>query len=1133
MLRLYSDEKVGCNLNVTYIRKYLNPTHSQQIFPAIFMQILQEYIAALQQQYATLRASEDSYRPELMNFLKSLWGKLFLVQNDPRQTLFGKPDLHIWKDGGVIGYIETKTLDADLDSNDHKEQFDRYRNGFANLIITNFLEFRRYSRGKLVESAQVGTLKKRVNIATITLDDNGVAQVLAMLQTFTTSFDHTISDSAQLVRSMAALTQLIRENIRLALADSESGVILREQFEGFRAALLPHLEEEEFADVYAQTICYGLFAARCNAPQNERFTYREALYDLPKTNPFLRGLFEHLAGINTDFSVLWAAEDLAVILSRTDMSEILKKFGKNSPFGDPIIHFYETFLAAYNPALRKARGVYYTPPPVIAYIVRSVDELLKSRFHLRKGLTDTTKITVTNPQTKEAEQLHKVLILDPAVGTGAFLHEVIRQMHETFDANQGQWSGFVAKHLLPRIFGFELLVAPYAVAHLHVDTLLAETGYDFAANERLQVYLTNTLDKPETAHQRLPFARWLSLETEAAHRVKQDFPVMVILGNPPYAGNSANASTEKSFVGKGEFYTSKYKLAPNGRLEAVQRRASRSMDVAQRTYIGELIERYKFVDGKPLGEKNPKWLQDDYVKFIRLAQHRIEQTGFGVLAFITNNGYLDNPTFRGMRESLLQTFDEIYLYDLHGSGKKKEIAPDGSPDENVFDIQQGVSIGIFVKHETTNTTQIHAPCRVFHADLFGKREGKYKVLAASSVGKMEQNKEWSELQPTAPFYLFVPQNTDLRAEYEQAWKITDMMPMNVLGFQTHRDDFAIAFEEQTIRKRIGDMRNKHLSDEQIKQMHTLAETGTWKLPRVRTLLQNDEYWEKDITRCLYRPFDERFCYYNTAIVDRPRRELLDHIVNKQNLIIGVGRQGIAVNEDEWALVFCSRLTVDANIFRRGGINLFPLYRYPSEEEGMFAAAERTANFAPKFVEALEATLGKKLGADFTPEDVLYWCYAVLHSSDYRVRYAEFLKIDFPRVPFTSSWEVWQSLTVLGKLLVETHLMERSDLIETVTYPERGTNTVLEPKWEDERVYINATQYFGGVREEVWEMMIGGYQPAEKWLKDRRGRELSYDDIEHYRRVIASLTETMRLMDVIDEYVLDIGGVAALLSAEGA
>jgi len=1092
------------------------------------MSVIEEYITALQKQYATLRATEDSYRSELINFLKSLWGRGFLVQNDPRQTAFGKPDLHIWKDNAVIGYIETKTLGADLDSNDHKEQFDRYRNGFANLIITNFLEFRRYSRGKLVETAQIGSLTKRGNAALIVPDDDGVAQVLAMLQVFTTSFDHTIADATQLVRSMAALTQLIRENIRLALRDPDNGKILREQCEGFRQMLLPHLEEGEFADVYAQTICYGLFAARCNAPQNQRFTYRDALFDLPKTNPFLRGLFEHLAGINTDFSVLWAAEDLAVILSRTDMHEILRNFGTTSPFSDPIIHFYETFLAAYNPELRKARGVYYTPPPVVSYIVRSVNELLKSRFALRKGLTDTTKITVTNPQTKEPEQLHKVLILDPAVGTGAFLHEVIRQMYEDFAANQGQWSGFVAKHLLPRVFGFELLVAPYAVAHLHVDTLLAETGYDFAADERLQVYLTNTLDKPETALQRLPFARWLSLETEAAHRVKQDFPVMVILGNPPYAGHSANASKEGLEVSKGDSYISTYTIGTNGRLEAVTKRATRTMTVEQRTYIGALIERYKFCDGKPLGEKNPKWLQDDYVKFIRFAQHRIEQTGFGVLAFITNNGYLDNPTFRGMRESLLETFDEIYLYDLHGSSKKKETAPDGSPDENVFDIQQGVSIGIFVKHETSQPKQNKAPARVFHADLFGKREGKYEALAASSVETMECNKEWRELQPTAPFYLFVPQNTDLRAEYEQAWKITDVMPMNVLGFQTHRDDFAIAFDEQTIRKRIEDLRNEHLSDEDVRRLYGLRDNRDWQLGNARKSLREKTFWQNDIQKCLYRPFDKRLSYYSTVAMDYPRRELLDHVVNKENLVLNVTRQTKAKS---WQHAVISKLATPALFVEvKDGSNAFPLYRYPTGEEEMFAAREREANLSPKFVAALEERLGRRMGADFTPEDVVYWCYAVMHSREYRARYAEFLKIDFPRIPLPPTWNVWQMLCGLGKQLVETHLMERNDLDETVTYPERGTNAVVSVKWEEECVYINSTQYFGGVREEVWTMQIGGYQPAEKWLKDRKGRELSYDDIEHYRQMIACLEETLRLMDTIDECIANIGGMAAIFQA---
>lgn len=351
------------------------------------------------------------------------------------------------------------------------------------------------------------------------------------------------------------------------------------------------------------------------------------------------------------------------------------------------------------------------------------------------------------------------------------------------------------------------------------------------------------------------------------------------------------------------------------------------------------------------------------------------------------------------------------------------------------------------------------------------------------------------------------------------------MPININGFTTQRDEFAIAFDKPTIHKRISDMRNEYLTDEQIRQKYELKDSGTWKLTEARETLQNDTFWEKEIIKCLYRPFDERYCYYGSAINERPRRELISHVVNKQNLVLSVGRQGIAVNDDEWGLVFCSHLTVDKNLFRRGGNNVFPLYRYPSADEGMFAGVERTADFSEKFVAEVEKRLGKRMNEGFTPEDVLYWCYAVMHSREYRLRYGEFLKIDFPRVPLPSSLEAWQALTPLGKLLTETHLMERGDLAETVTFPERGTNGVQGAKWEDERVYINGTQYFGDVREEVWEMRIGGYQPAEKWLKDRKNRELSYEDIEHYRRVIAALQETLRLQDVLDTAIEELGGIA--------
>ena len=412
---------------------------------------------------------------------------------------------------------------------------------------------------------------------------------------------------------------------------------------------------------------------------------------LPETNPFLKKLFYHLAGPDVPDTVSWVVDDMVGLLNAADMEAVMSDFGRGSLEKDPVVHFYETFLAAYDPEKRKVRGVYYTPEPVVSYIVRGIDYLIKDRFNRPWGLAD-----------------RNTLILDPACGTGTFLHSVISLIYETLCAlgQDGGWKGkdrYVSQSLLPRIFGFELLMAPYAMAHLKLELLLRQKGFDFPPGQRLGVYLTNTLEEkpPEVTH--IPYAQSIAEESKAAVKIKKDDPIEVVLGNPPYAGHSANASL---------------------RWEFKQKTKEKGKEIGTRvlTFIGRLIEDYKQVDGKPLGEKNPKWLQDDYVKFLRWGQWRITRTGQGVLAMITNHGYLDNPTFRGMRQQLMQTFSEIYLLNLHGNAKKKEVCPDGSKDENVFDIQQGVAIGLFVRVPGST-----GPARVHYADLWGSRDGKYQT----------------------------------------------------------------------------------------------------------------------------------------------------------------------------------------------------------------------------------------------------------------------------------------------------------------------------------------------------------------------------------------------------------------------
>jgi predicted helicase len=826
--------------------------------------------------------------------------------------------------------------------------------------------------------------------------------------------------------------------------------------------------------------------------------------------------------------------------------------------------------------MRELRGVYYTPEPVVSYIVRSVDHLLKTRFNRPKGLAD-----------------ENTLILDPACGTGTFLYFVIREIYQKFAAQKGAWDGedgYVAQHLLSRIFGFELLMAPYAVAHLKLSMELHETGYSFGSDQRLGIYLTNTLEEAAKKSEKL-FAQWISDEANAAASIKRDLPIMVVMGNPPYSGHSANRSWEIDNRGK---------KVPN--------------------FIGRLLQDYYKVDGQPLGERNPKWLQDDYVKFLRFGQWRIERTGAGVLAFITNHGYLDNPTFRGMRQQLMRAFTDIYILNLHGNAKKKEVCPDASKDENVFDIQQGVAIGVFVRGPVEpvaplcerrpdgapaelgdgRRSQTGATARVHYADLWGLQKTKYDRLFETDVAACK----WATLDPQSPFYFFTPQEIGLRAEYERGWKVTDATSESSVGITTGRDKLCVSFAEEEALAKLREF-TSDLPEEQLARKYGLSNKSGWKIERARNAVRKAGVSKNKVCGYLYRPFDSRVLYLDEAVVGRSRLETMRNMVGGKNLALCTNRE---VN-GPFRHVLCTRRIANdcaVSLQTRERTYLFPLYLYPSvgrekRGQGQLALSGRAAvpaagetgrqdagatgrrpNLNPAFIADLEKRLGLKFVPDgrgdlknsFGPEDVFNYTYAVFHSPTYRTRYAEFLKIDFPRLPLTSDVNRFRALCEKGAELVALHLLESPTLENPITgYPVKGSNMIEKgfPKYvapgEPEpgtgkrlkagRVYINAAapdydrggpgvilsaseesrhfemkktlrsaqgdkplqkdrgQYFEGVRPEVWNFHIGGYQVCEKWLKDRRGRTLSYDDTTHYQKIIVALKETIRLMAEID------------------
>lgn len=996
-----------------------------------------EYIKQINEQFGTGIAHEHSYRPMLQQLLSEML-PTFVVTNEPARIECGAPDFIISssKTNTPVFYVEAKDIDdRDLDGRkENKEQFTRYKKSLDYIIFTDYLDFHLYENGEWVRNVRLA----EVQGDNIVLCKEDLEDFIALVNHIASTKPSKITSAKRLAIQMAAKARILASTINNAFClaeedckSAEKNKQLQGQLDAFRKVLINDLTPQGFADIYAQTVAYGMFAARLHDNTPDNFSRQEAANLIPKTNPFLRNIFQQIAGYDLDERIAWIVDDLINVFLATDVQKVMKNYSQKGIHRDPMIHFYEDFLKAYNPSLRKLKGVWYTPQPVVQFIVRAVDEILQRDFELSEGLADYSKFVheVVNEQYEKGEkkikgksssptikqEMHRVQILDPATGTGTFLAEVVNQIFDKFNGMQGMWQGYVNDHLLPRLHGFELLMASYAVAHLKLDMLLQQTGFNHAENSRrLKIYLTNSLEEvhPDTG---TLWAQWLSDEASAANRIKRDCPVMVMIGNPPYSGESQN---------KGE-------------------------------WIMRLLEDYKKEPGGKmrLNERNPKWINDDYVKFIRLAQNYVERNKCGIIGFFNPHGFLDNPTFRGMRWNLLSTFDKIYTINLHGNYKKKEVCPDGSPDENVFDIQQGVSINLFIKTGEKKASELG---KVYYYDLYGKREEKYDFLTNTPFSEVK----YQELQPVAPMYFFVPKNFGLMDEYEKGVSISSLFSLGSMGITTGHD----------------------------KEMVSLQS------------FKSDYNFQYS-----YRPFDIRWINYDVKQITRARANVMNNL-KKPNIALCL----IKVNSSSdglFKVLMSAGLTDKTILSSKDNANVFPLYLYTKE----FGEEKKNPNLKKEEWQKFNDAVGKET----TPEEILAYIYAVLHSLSYRERYKEFLKVDFPRVPLPKTAKEFNRLTAIGQQLIDLHLMNNAQSWKcTTTFPEVGSQQVDFQKWKDGQVWINDKQYFGNVPESVWEFYIGGYQPAQKWLKDRKGHILSFDEIKHYLHIIHALEETMKLMKEI-------------------
>ena len=1042
------------------------------------IQAVAQYIDEVSKQFSTGKATEHSYRPALAKLLGDLLPK-FTITNEPSRIQCGAPDYIIAKGKGAtsipVAFVEAKDIgDSDLDGNrQHKEQFNRYKNSLDHILFTDYLDFHAYENGMPTQNIRIAEIKGNK----IALIDANVPMFLEMVAHIAESTPQKITSSTKLAQMMAAKARLLAEVIEKTLeTDSEKTGELAGQWKSFQKVLIHDLTERQFADIYAQTICYGMFAARLHDDTPDTFSREEAATLIPKTNPFLRKVFQNVAAFDVDTSIAWIVDDLAETFRVTDMPKVMKNFGKATGQADPMIHFYEDFLRYYDPKQKKACGVYYTPEPVVHFIVNAVDEILKSRFNLSDGLADTSKVTIrqtsnlyTDNRTKdhkryETREYHKVQILDPATGTGTFLAEVVRKIYSGMENQKGAWQNYVEEHLLPRLNGFEFMMAPYAVAHLKLDMVLAQTGYKARQDKRLRIFLTNSLEECDHDTGTL-FAQWLAQEASEANLVKRDTPVMVMIGNPPYSVSSSNKSA----------------------------------------WIQELSETYK----KNLNEKNIQPLSDDYIKFIRLGHYYVEKNGEGILAYISNNSFIDGIIHRQMRKALIDTFDEIYILDLHGNTRKKETALDGGKDENVFDIMQGVSISIFVKKKCCPKVE-DSLAKVYHYELFGKRFEKYDFLAKTSFSDIP----WKELSPQAPQYFFVPKDFSVQIEYEKGFKIDELMGEYISGVQTGRDNLYVDYSKENLSNRILKLFSSDKDDAFIETYKVKDSSGYNLISRI----SNSQYRLDKIIDFCYRPLDNRKIYYDENLIKRAFYKIQSNLL-RDNICLLCCKQ---LSSSEYNHIFTSNKVSDLNsvsLQTKEQSYVFPLYLYPNENgdpsTSLHFAQDDKLQRKPNLDEKIWRKIDKCTKLETTPEQIFDYIYGVLHTPSYREKYKEFLKIDFPRIPFPENKEEFERIVSIGNKLRKLHLMEEIPP-QATSFDIEGDNAVSEIRFEKEKVYINKTQYFGNVPELAWNFYIGGYQPAQKWLKDRKNRTLTYDDISHYRKIIAILIETHKLMLELDK-----------------
>ncbi|EPZ7290925.1 type ISP restriction/modification enzyme [Campylobacter jejuni] len=1033
---------------------------------------------------------EHTHRTALQNLLQAIKDNQdkqnkISIKQEPNNDKEGRgaPDFLITKDFLTLGYIENKRVNANLDNIITSDQILKYTKLSPNIILTDYLRFILLSLNdkneiiicKEVKICSLDEIKSIVKNQSLL--DTKTQELNELFSIFFSKIPNPINSALDFANHLSLRTRILKDELLL----SSKNETLLSLFNTFKETLYKELSYEEFCDSFAQTLTYSLFLAKLNNDTAKEIDLNNAKKFIPKSFPLIRSMsgflddsFENLENIK------WLLEEIINIINHIDITSIIKELNKTgekdlfnrhtilSTHKDPYLHFYETFLASYDPKLREVRGVYYTPAPVVIFIINAIDEALKQDFNHKKGLSEALDKNIT--------------LLDFATGTGTFLLEAFRKALEPISKNSVNYN---PKVLIDKFCGFEFLIAPYTIAHLKISqSFKEEFNSPLNDDESLKIALTNTLyfksiSKEQNDQNTLFTLIDLTKEFKKAQKIKEE-QILIITGNPPYSGASSNKGLYEDEI------KISYGLEPSKANLNDEQKKWISSYLKEKSKQNTSTFKAIYEKHKLENEKNPKWLLDDYVKFIRFAQSKIDSQESGIFAFISNNSFLDNPTFRGMRYSLMQSFDKIYILNLHGDTRKKEKVPDGSKDDNVFDIMQGVSINIFIKQNSKakNTN-------IYYHDLYGKRKDKYEFLYENDLNSIK----WTLVKNNEPFYLFLPQNNDLLEEYNKGISVKDMFMLSSVGIVSAKDSILISTNTEKLKQQIHDYYN--------------------------------EFDKKNIKEIAYRPFDTQKIYYDIKKVERPRIETMEHFLENENIGLMIGRQFSAIGSDIFDIVFCTDKITDLNFYRRGGEQIFPLYLYPTTRSKKFLKKENPnfneENFTSKienFKESFRAFIDELYKEKFSPQNILGYIYAVLFHKIYREKYFDFLKIDFPKIPFTKDKNTFKNLSKLGLKLVNLHLLKNDELDfnvgEALFKDIKNKNFKIQKiKYNKDvkELFINESLYFNKVSPEIYEFKIGGYTVLDKYLKSHKEEDI---DHKHFTLIIQTLDETLKIQDEISK-----------------